>query len=126
MSSLDLAMIGNCSIAALLDHRARLVWCCLPRFDSDPTFCALVNGGSDEHGVFDIELFDLDRTEQFYRRNSAVLVTRLYDKRGGAIEITDRFSLVEVPENQVDDIVKAMRQATLRGQKVPVRRDRDG
>lgn len=89
MSSLDLAMIGNCSIAALLDDKARLVWCCLPRFDSDPTFCALVNGGSGEHGVFDVELFDLDRTEQSYRRNSAVLVTRLYDKHGGAIEITD-------------------------------------
>ncbi|HEY0874154.1 MAG TPA: DEAD/DEAH box helicase [Vicinamibacterales bacterium] len=43
----------------------------------------------------------------------------------GAIEITDRFSLVEVPENQVDDIVAAMRKATLRGQRVPVRRDRD-
>jgi ATP-dependent RNA helicase DeaD len=43
----------------------------------------------------------------------------------GAIEITDRFSLVEVPEDQVDRIVAAMRQATLRGQKVPVRRDRD-
>ena len=35
MSSLDLAMIGNCAIAALLDSRARLVWCCLPRFDSE-------------------------------------------------------------------------------------------
>jgi ATP-dependent RNA helicase DeaD len=44
----------------------------------------------------------------------------------GAIEITDRFSLVEVPEVQVNDIVAAMRKATLRGQKVPVRRDRDG
>jgi ATP-dependent RNA helicase DeaD len=43
----------------------------------------------------------------------------------GAIEITDRFSLVEVPEDQVDRIVAAMRKATLRGQKVPVRRDRD-
>jgi ATP-dependent RNA helicase DeaD len=43
----------------------------------------------------------------------------------GAIEITDRFSLVEVPEGQLDDIVTAMRKATLRGQKVPVRRDRD-
>ena len=43
----------------------------------------------------------------------------------GAIEITDRFSLVEVPDDQVDAIVAAMRQATLRGQKVPVRRDRD-
>jgi ATP-dependent RNA helicase DeaD len=43
----------------------------------------------------------------------------------GAIEITDRFSLVEVPETQVDQIVAAMKQATLRGQRVPVRRDRD-
>ena len=89
MSSLDLAMIGNCAIAALLDSRARLVWCCLPRFDSDPTFCALVNDGVDEHGVFEIELIDLDHTEQSYRRNSAVLVTRLYDRHGGAVEITD-------------------------------------
>ena len=44
----------------------------------------------------------------------------------GAIEITDRFSLVEVPDDQVDEIVAVMRKATLRGQKVPVRRDRDG
>ena len=43
----------------------------------------------------------------------------------GAIEITDRFSLVEVPDEQVDAIVAAMRSATLRGQRVPVRRDRD-
>jgi ATP-dependent RNA helicase DeaD len=43
----------------------------------------------------------------------------------GAIEIADRFSLVEVPEDEVDRIVAVMRQATLRGQKVSVRRDRD-
>jgi ATP-dependent RNA helicase DeaD len=44
----------------------------------------------------------------------------------GSIEISDRFSLVEVPENQADEIVATMRKASLRGQKVPVRRDRDG
>ena len=43
----------------------------------------------------------------------------------GAIEITDRFSLVELPEDVVDQVVDAMRKATLRGHKVPVRRDRD-
>jgi ATP-dependent RNA helicase DeaD len=43
----------------------------------------------------------------------------------GAIEITDRFSLVEVPDDQIDEIVAVMKKATLRGQKVPVRRDRD-
>lgn len=89
MSDLDLALIGNCSIAALLDRHARLVWCCLPRFDGDPTFCALLNGGRAENGIFEVELLDLAHSEQSYRRNSAVLVTRLYDQAGGAIEITD-------------------------------------
>jgi ATP-dependent RNA helicase DeaD len=42
----------------------------------------------------------------------------------GAIEITDRFSLVEVPEELADDIVAAMSKASLRGKKVTVRRDR--
>jgi len=43
----------------------------------------------------------------------------------GAIEIADRFSLVEVPDDRADAIVAAMKRATLRGQKVQVRRDRD-
>src|SRR5688500_4661227 len=43
----------------------------------------------------------------------------------GAIEITDRFSLVELPEDMVDQVVEAMRKASLRGQRVSVRRDRD-
>lgn len=43
----------------------------------------------------------------------------------GAIEVTDRFSLVEVPADAADTVVTAMRKATLRGKKVIVRRDRD-
>ena len=43
----------------------------------------------------------------------------------GAIQIADTFSLVEVSEAIADDVVKAMRSATLRGEHVPVRRDRD-
>ena len=43
----------------------------------------------------------------------------------GAIEITDRFSLVELPEDMIDQVVEAMRKASLRGQRVSVRRDRD-
>jgi ATP-dependent RNA helicase DeaD len=42
----------------------------------------------------------------------------------GAIEITERFSLVEVPDELADDIVKAMSTASLRGKRVTVRRDR--
>jgi len=41
----------------------------------------------------------------------------------GAIEIADRFSLVEVPETLADGIIKALRQTTIRGKKVQVRRE---
>jgi ATP-dependent RNA helicase DeaD len=43
----------------------------------------------------------------------------------GDIKIADRFSLVEVPDALADDIVKALRNTTLRGQKVQVRRDHE-
>ena len=43
----------------------------------------------------------------------------------GAIQIADRFSLVEVPESRADEIIAALRATTIRGRKVPVRRDRD-
>ncbi|WP_366146565.1 DEAD/DEAH box helicase [uncultured Pseudokineococcus sp.] len=43
----------------------------------------------------------------------------------GAIEITERFSLVEVPESAADDVVAALRGSTIKGRKAMVRRDRD-
>ena len=43
----------------------------------------------------------------------------------GAIEISDTFALIEVPAARADDIVAAMKSASLRGQKVQIRRDRD-
>ena len=90
MSSLDLALIGNCTLGALVDSRARIVWACLPRFDGDPVFCSLLKDhGEPDFGFYDIELMDFERSEQSYRRNSAVLITHLYDSHGGCIEITD-------------------------------------
>ena len=90
MSSLDLAIIGNCTFGALIDAQASIVWACMPRFDSDPVFCSLVNGEeSPRRGVYEIELQDFTRSEQYYRRNSAVVVTRLYDSSNGVVEVTD-------------------------------------
>ena len=43
----------------------------------------------------------------------------------GAIEIADRFSLVEVPEEIAEDIIHALRGTTIKGKRVPVRRDRE-
>ena len=93
-ASLNLGVIGNCSYSALVDERARIVWCCLPRFDGDPVFNALLDA-SENGSDWAFELEDFARSEQAYEPNTAILRTRLYDSRGQAIEITDfapRFS----------------------------------
>ena len=43
----------------------------------------------------------------------------------GAIEISDAFSLVEVPESRAQEIIAALKATKLRGAKVTVRRERD-
>jgi len=96
-TSLENGLIGNSTIGALIDGRGRIVWACLPRFDSDPVFCRLLNPGQDDHaGAFGIELADFAHAQQEYVRHTAVLRTRLHDSHGGCIEITDfapRFKL---------------------------------
>ena len=42
--ALDLALIGNCRIAALVNPTGRIVWWCYPRFDSDPGVLASAGG----------------------------------------------------------------------------------
>lgn len=88
MKNLDLALIGNCTVGALVDAHANIVWGCFPRFDGDPVFCALLKD-LDDYGFFSLELHDCERTEQEYLENTAILVTRLYDQHGGVIEVTD-------------------------------------
>jgi ATP-dependent RNA helicase DeaD len=41
----------------------------------------------------------------------------------GAIEIADRFSLVEVPESATEEVIRALRATTIRGKRVMARRD---
>lgn len=88
-ASLDLGVIGNSVIAALIDRQARIVWHCTPRLDGDPVFCDLLQPHHAGHGVFAIELRDLAATEQHYLPNTAVLVTTLTDAHGAAVRITD-------------------------------------
>jgi ATP-dependent RNA helicase DeaD len=49
--------------------------------------------------------------------------TSLSGRDIGAIEIADRFALVEVPEASVDEVVAALRTSTIKGKKATVRRD---
>ena len=94
MNSLDLAVIGNCTISALVDRRAQIVWSCFPRFDGDPVFSALLDspeGRSDaeQKGVFAIDMVGMVSCEQSYIENTAVLLSRMTDSFGNILEITD-------------------------------------
>jgi ATP-dependent RNA helicase DeaD len=42
----------------------------------------------------------------------------------GAIEVSDRFAIVEVPDEHAQEIIGALRASTIKGKKVAVRRDR--
>ncbi|MEY8837671.1 glycoside hydrolase family 15 protein [Cribrihabitans sp. XS_ASV171] len=87
---MDLGLVGNCSVAALIDPAGSLNWMCLPRFDGDPVFHALLGSGPDDpdDGAFKIEMEGLKETEQAYLPNTAILRTVLKGD-GGAVEITD-------------------------------------
>jgi GH15 family glucan-1,4-alpha-glucosidase len=88
---MDLAVVGNCQVAALVDGLGRITWMCLPRPDGDPVFCALLDraGGAGANGVFAVDLVELAGADQGYERNSAILRTTLHDRRGGSVRITD-------------------------------------
>lgn len=88
-ASLSLGVVGNCAFSALIDPHGRVVWSCLPRFDGDPVFHALLGGDDAEQGAFAIEIEDLAEARQRYEPNTAVLVTELWDRHGNGLSITD-------------------------------------
>ncbi|WP_295861348.1 glycoside hydrolase family 15 protein [uncultured Xanthomonas sp.] len=87
--NLDLGVIGNGSFGALIDKRASVVWSCLPAFDGDPAFCALLSPRAHPGGDFSIELEDFVDSDQHYLANTAILRTVLRDAHGGAVEVID-------------------------------------
>jgi GH15 family glucan-1,4-alpha-glucosidase len=91
MTTLDLGLIGNSRTSALIDRNASIVWWCYPYFDSNPICCSLLQGEPDQAGFGSIDvLLDGGKlTEQFYERNSAILVSRFADDAGNLIEVTD-------------------------------------
>jgi hypothetical protein len=77
MSHLELAPVGNCAIASLIDERARHVWFGFPRLDSDPMFNSLVNGSDPSAGFMDVVVDGFESSRQSYVRNTPILETIL-------------------------------------------------
>ena len=81
MSTLELGIIGNGTVAALVDPNAAIQWLCLPRFDGEPVFNQLLGGS----GAFSVVLADQVSSEQTYVRNTAVIETILTAADGSSI-----------------------------------------
>lgn len=89
MPQLELAPIGNCAIASLIDAQARHVWFCFPRLDGDPLFNALVNGKDPESGFMDIVVEGFCESSRSYIHNSPILETILKTSSGEALRVID-------------------------------------
>ena len=89
-NTLDLGLVGNSRIAALIDPIGGIVWWCHPRFDGDPICSALLSGEArPKTGFIDVKLEGQVKSEQQYLPNTPILVTTLTDKSGNSVSITD-------------------------------------
>ncbi|WP_416484097.1 glycoside hydrolase family 15 protein [Streptomyces sp. CL12] len=86
----DLGLIGDGTTAALVGLDGSIPWMCLPRFDSDAVFCALLDQARGGH--FTVAPEDLVEARQHYQPDTGVLVTELRS-RTGLVRLTDALAL---------------------------------
>jgi hypothetical protein len=91
VQNLDLALVGNSTIAALIDADATDRLGLLPALrQRRPLLLAPARAQEDaDFGFFAIDLADFAGAEQRYEPDTAIVVTTLRDSRGGAVEIVD-------------------------------------
>ena len=91
----DMGLIGNCQCSALVERSGGVVWCCLPRYDSEPIFSTLLDEA--EGGRFVVEPPGAEAGRQSYVENTNVLST-LFRTDAGTFRVLDfapRFGPVE-------------------------------
>jgi GH15 family glucan-1,4-alpha-glucosidase len=88
MSSLDLGVVGNCSIASLIDRNGRHVWHGLGRLDGDPVFNALLGGDDPQGGFMDVVVDGAKDGRQRYLHNTAILETTI-EGSSGTVRLID-------------------------------------
>lgn len=88
----DHGLIGDGETAALVGRDGTIDWLCVPQFDSDPLFCALLDARRGGH--FRIRPRGAAESRQYYAGETGVLHTEIRADRG-AIRITDALTLQE-------------------------------
>ena len=95
----DYGIVGNTRTAALVGRDGSIDWLCLPRFDSESVFGALL--GETKHGRWLIAPADpIVQTSRSYRGETGILETR-FETADGAVTVTDFMPIAE-QEDQVD------------------------
>ncbi len=98
MSSLDIedyAVIGDCRSAALVGRNGSIDWLCLPRFDSDACFAALL--GDAKNGRWLVApKGKIRKTQRRYRGDSLILETE-FTTATGKVRLIDF-----MPQNQAN------------------------
>ena len=97
----DYGIIGNSHTAALVGRGGSIDWLCLPRFDGEAVFAALLGGP--ENGRWLIAPVEpTSRSSRSYRGETGILETR-FETDGGSAAIIDFMPLPEV-DGQIDMI----------------------
>jgi GH15 family glucan-1,4-alpha-glucosidase len=96
----DYALIGDTHTAALVSKEGSIDWLCLPRFDSEASFAALL--GNEENGRWQIAPWgDVQATRRRYRGETLVLETD-FDTAEGSIRLVDFMP----PRGEAPDVVR--------------------
>ncbi len=101
----DYAMIGNCETAALVARDGSIDWVCLPRFDSDACFAALV--GNPDNGRWLIGPKAKARTTRRYRPDTLILETEFITAQG-AVLLVD-FMPMNTTKPKIVRVVRGLR-----------------
>ncbi len=86
----DHGLIGDLRTCALVGRNGSIDWLCLPRFDSDPVFCALLDHR--RGGFYSIAPEGLTESKQYYLPDSGILVTEMRSPNG-SVKLTDALTL---------------------------------
>src|SRR5215475_4797178 len=86
----DMGLIGDGTTAALVSLDGSIPWLCLPRFDSEPVFCGLLDVAKGGH--FTLSPEQIVEVRQYYEPDTAVLHTE-FQTSGGRVRVTDAMAV---------------------------------
>ena len=83
----DYALIGDRRTAALVSRQGSIDWLCLPRFDSDAVFAALL--GDESNGRWLLAPADEPTSSSRRYRDGSLVIDNEYETATGTVRVTD-------------------------------------